>query len=152
MNILVMYDSYFINTNTVAEAIADSFTQKGSNVELERLYQVDFFNLEKIDLLVVGAPTHNHGMPKPVKSVLKKLPRGILTGKLVLSFDTRYKKSVRKSGSAARGINKLLTRLGGTPIAPPESFFVQERRGPLFPGELARASQWAAELLAQEKV
>lgn len=150
MNILVSYDSYFINTQQVAEAVADSLTQSGANVHFERIYQVDFTKLDAVDLIVIGSPTHHQGMPKPIKSVLKKQPKGILNGKKVLTFDTRYKMNVRKSGSAARGIAKLLTRLGAQSLVPPESFFVQERRGPLYPGELERARAWAVAALQTE--
>ena len=147
MKVLVSYDSYFINTYKVAEAVADSFAQTGANVHFERIYQVNFSNIEEVDLIVIGAPTHNQGMPRPIKSVLKKLPKGTLDGKKVLTFDTRYKMPARKSGSAAKGIEKYLERLGAQPLAPPESFFVQERRGPLYPGELKRAHAWAASVL-----
>lgn len=149
MKVLVTYDSYFINTQKVAQVVADALQQAGAQVTLERLYQVDFNAISEIELLVVGAPTHNQGMPRPVKSVLKKLPKDILIGKQVFAFDTRYKMPARKSGSAAKQILKLLERLGGYPAAPPESFFVQERRGPLYPGEIERAQAWAAELLKE---
>ena len=147
MKILVSYDSYFINTQKIAEAIADSLAHTSANVQFERIYQVDFAHIEDVDLIVIGSPTHNQGMPRPIKSLLKKLPKGILEGKKILTFDTRYKMPVRKSGSAAKGIEKYLVRLGGQPLAAPESFFVQERRGPLYPGELERAHAWAASVL-----
>ena len=149
MKVLVTYDSYFINTQKVAEAVADALQQAGAQVTFERLYQVDFNAISEIELLVVGAPTHNQGMPRPVKSVLKKLPKGILTSKQVLAFDTRYKMPAKISGSAAKQILKLLERLGGYPAAQPESFFVQERRGPLYPGELERARTWAQGILKE---
>ena len=152
MKTLVTYDSYFINTQKVAEAVAEALQQGEAQVTCERLYQVDFSGISEIDLLVVGAPTHNQGMPRPVKSVLKKLPKGILAGKQVFAFDTRYKMSARKSGSAAKQILRLLERLGGHPAASPESFFVQERRGPLYPGELERAQAWAADILKEIKL
>jgi flavodoxin len=150
MKILVSYDSYFINTLKVAEAVADSLVHSGAEVHFERIYQVDFLKIEDVDVIVIGAPTHNQGMPRPIKSVLKKLPKGTLDGKKVLTFDTRYQMPVRKSGSAAKGIEKLLSRLGAQPLAAPESFFVQERRGPLYPGELERAHAWAAAALEGE--
>jgi len=144
MKILICYDSYFINTQKVAKAVADALTQSGAEVQSERIYQVDFSNVEDFDILVIGSPTHNQGMPRPIKSVLKKLPKGTLDGKKVLTFDTRYRMPLRKSGSAATGIEKLLSRLGAQPLAAPESFFVQERRGPLYPGELERAGAWVS--------
>lgn len=152
MNILVAYDSYFINTLKVAGTVATAFEQSGAKVSFERIYQVDFSNLADIDLLAMAAPTHNQGMPRPIKSVLKKLPKGTLEGKQVLTFDTRYKMPARKSGSAAQKMLRLLERLGGQAFAPTESFFVQERRGPLYPGEIERAAEWATVLMEKKSI
>lgn len=151
MKILAAFDSYFINTKMIAEAVVEGFEKNGAEVQIERIYQVDFSKLSKFDLVVIGAPTHNQNMPQPVKSVLKRLPKDCLEGKLTLCFDTRYKMNVVKSGSAALRIDRLLKKFGGQSIKPPESFFVQERRGPLFPGEVERARQWAASILIRNE-
>lgn len=150
MHVLITYDSYFKNTKAIAKAMAETLKDRGVKVRLDKIYQVDFEDLSGIDLFVIGAPTHNQNMPRPVKSVLKRLPKGALKGMKTLSYDTRYKMNVRKSGSAARRIDKLLGKFGGQAISPPESFFVQERRGPLYPGELERAQQWAVSLIEGE--
>lgn len=150
MNALVVYDSYFINTLKIAEVVAESLESQGNTVRLERIYQLDFSNLEGIDLIVVGAPTHNRSMPRPVKSVLKRLPKDTLVNIKTATFDTRYKMSPRMSGSAAVDIEKMLKKLGGEIQAPPESFFVEDRRGPLFEGELERAKLWAASLVPRD--
>lgn len=147
MNTLVVYDSYFINTLKVAEVVAGALKEQGHSVRLERIYQLDFSNLDGVDFIVIGAPTHNRGMPQPVKSVLKRLPKDTLANIKIATFDTRYKMSHRKSGSAAIDIDKMLKKLAGDLIVPPESFFVEERRGPLFEGELERAKFWAASLV-----
>lgn len=146
MNVLVAYDSYFINTKCLAEAVAKSLADSGAKVILERIYQVNFSSWAGFDLLMVGTPTHNQGMPRPLKSVLKRLPEDLFAGLAVQTFDTRYKMPVRKSGSAAKQVQKLLEKHGSHPLSAPESFFVQERGGPLFPGELERASAWAASI------
>jgi menaquinone-dependent protoporphyrinogen IX oxidase len=148
MKILVLYDSYFTNTYQLAESLACSFESSGAIVSLERIYQIDFSSVGEFDLLVIGAPTHNQGMPRPVKSVLKRLPNDLLCGQQVLTFDTRYKMPARKSGSAAKQMMKLLEKLGGQALLLPESFYVQERRGPLYPGEMERVRAWAVSLLS----
>ena len=83
MKTLVTYDSYFINTQKVTEAVAEGLEHAGFQVMFERIYQVDFNAISDIDLLVVGSPTHNQGMPRPVKSVLKKLPKGTAVKKQI---------------------------------------------------------------------
>ena len=150
MNILIAYDSYFVNTKMLADTIAVSLRRSGADVRQERIYQVDFSNLSDIDLLIIGAPTHKRSMPRPFKSVLKQLPKGTLAGIKTLCFDTRYKLPVKKAGSAAVQIDRLLKKIGGESFAPPISFFVQEHRGPLFAGEIERAQQWGAALLDRD--
>ena len=151
MKILIAYDTYFLNTTTVVEAIAAALEELGVEVQLERIYQVNFSDLAGINWFLVGAPTHLRKMPSPIKSILKRLPKGTFEGIKTLAFDTRYKMPVKKSGSAARQIDRLLVKLGGESLQAPESFFVQERRGPLYPGEVERARSWAAALLTGEK-
>jgi hypothetical protein len=56
--------------------------------------------------------------------------------------------SARKSGSAAQGIARMLRRLGADQWLSPESFFVEERRGPLFEGEVERATTWISASLS----
>ncbi|MCJ7625591.1 MAG: flavodoxin domain-containing protein [Anaerolineaceae bacterium] len=146
MNIVLLYDSYFLNTRKLAETIADVLVMQGASVHLERFYQFDFENLEGVDLLVLGTPTHNQGMPRPIKSVLKRLPGGTMSAVKMALFDTRYQMPARKSGSAAGRISRMLGKLGGEQLVSPQSFFVRERRGPLVEGELERARAWAVSL------
>jgi flavodoxin I len=53
---------------------------------------------------------------------------------------------VNFGGYAAAPSAALLKKKGGEQIAPPEGFLVQDREGPLKPGELERAASWAAQL------
>ena len=57
------------------------------------------------------------------------------------SVDTRIN-SPKVPGSAARAARRRLARLEFEIVAPPESFFVTGREGPLAPGELDRARSW----------
>ena len=74
------------------------------------------------------------------------LPSEVLRGVATATFDTRLRWPVFLSGSAARGIARALERKGSRLVAPPESFFVNGREGPLAEGELERAGSWAETL------
>jgi hypothetical protein len=74
----------------------------------------------------------------------------------VAAFDTRTAKEDVKPrwlgfmvsfGVAARPIAEALKACGGDLAAPPEGFFVIDREGPMKPGELERAAQWAKQLV-----
>jgi hypothetical protein len=54
---------------------------------------------------------------------------------------------VKTGGYAAKRIANQLKRAGGSLIAPPEGFYVEDTEGPLKDGELERAANWAEGLL-----
>jgi hypothetical protein len=54
---------------------------------------------------------------------------------------------VRTGGFAAERIAAQLKKAGGNLIVSPEGFFVEDTEGPLKPGELERAAEWARSIL-----
>ena len=168
MRVAVIYGSIFGNTGAVAGAIAEGLRAHG-DVTLER---VDERASTDVDLLVLGAPTHAHGLPTwmsrraieeaaeeaektghsleseptpAMRSLLDRLPEA--GGTAAACFDTRFDRSPLLTGSAAKTIAKKLLRLGYELVTPPMSFFVLESEGPLKDGELERAHAWGASLV-----
>ena len=166
MRALVVFESMFGNTEKLARAIGD---------ELAPAFAVTVCNVddapelvEDFDLVVVGAPTHIHGLSRP-KSRLDastKTESDLVTqrrgpdgngssgvsrgGKPCrgAAFGTRAAKPRWMTGSAARRADRLLRRAGFGRAAKPEDFFVTGMFGPLAAGELERARAWARELAA----
>jgi hypothetical protein len=169
MRVAVVYESWFGNTRKVAEAITEGLRQESIDV---LLLSVDdpMPELEDLDLLVVGAPTHAHGLSSAssrksaieqgseretpgigVRGWLKDLPEG--DGRRAAAFDTRLRKPVLLVGSAAKGIGRRLEHRGFALVAPPESFYVTSgERTPLEEGELERADIWARTLASRTRV
>jgi len=161
MRSLVVYESWFGNTQHVAERIALALQEEGQ-VEL-RTVDDPVPPLEDVDLLVVGAPTHVHGLSGKrsreaaleqggtgeigigVRGFIAGLPNGA-RGPRVAVFDTRANKPVLLVGSAARGIARRLREHGYRLAVEPESFFVEGTPGPLEKGELERAGEWGKKL------
>ncbi len=155
MRATVICESSFGNTRAIAEAIAET-------LDAEVLSAGDPIELEEVDLLIVGAPTHVHGIPGErsrkaavdqggsdgpgVRDWLDDLPHG--QGR-VAAFDTRFDKPAFLTGSAAKGIAKRLRLHGFELVAEPESFFVLGTEGPLKDGELERAAEWGVALRDQ---
>lgn len=148
MDTLIVYDSVFGNTHEIAQAIAQVMEQRGT-VRLIKADQLNAPDLEGIDLLIAGFPTHRHGMPETARAMLESMPRGALRGVEIAAFDTRYRKPVWLTGSAAGKVSRKLGKFGGKKIVSPESFFVDGREGPLGEGELERARLWAESILEQ---
>lgn len=142
MKSLVVYESRYGNTALIARAIADTLRERGA-AHLLSVEDVTTADLEGVDLLVVGGPTHAHGISAVLGAWLKRLPEGYLRDLPVAAFDTRFHMARFLTGSAARVITRRLQRLGAKPIAEPESFFIAEGEGPLAEGEVERAITWA---------
>ncbi len=146
MNTLVVYDSTFGNTEKIAQAIADVVAGRGSARTL-RANKVQSSDLEGVDLLVLGCPTHKQRPTDAVQAFLECVSRRSLSGISAAVFDTRYRKPRLLTGSAARRLAKSLRKGGASLLTPPQSFFVVSREGPLEPGELERAAAWGREVL-----
>lgn len=164
MRSLVVYESSFGNTQRIAKVVADGLAADGEVT----LVSVDdeLPPLAEFDLLVVGAPTHVHGLSSRlsrkgaldqqgrkgdggigVRGWLEALP--LLGRPAVAVFDTRANKPELLVGSAAHGMARRLRRRGYRLTAEPESFFVAGTPGPLEDGELARAGEWAKTLASE---
>ena len=62
------------------------------------------------------------------------------------AFDTRT--NARLAGGAAKGICRRLSQHGYALLAAPQGFVVDDTEGPPHEGELTRAAQWGASLMA----
>ena len=164
MKAIVVYESMYGNTHRAAEAVADGLGEH-AEVDVLAVSEASPEILAGAQLVVVGAPTHVHGMPsrmshKAVAEDLKKHPEyeldpaaegpvlrdwfdgiGRADGVVAAAFDTRLGKPKVVTGSAARGIAKRLKRHGYRVVGE-ESFVVDDGTGPLHEGELERAREW----------
>lgn len=151
MNMLIVYFSKFGNTQLVAEKIAETMASANGKVGSVRVIsseQLEAVDLEAVDLVVMGTPTHKMNLPEAVRPVFDRLPRKVLRDKAVAAFDTSYKMSAFLARfTAAKKLNKILRKLGGKRVVQPETFHVVGREGPLFEGELERAQVWAGGIL-----
>ena len=161
MRSLVVYESWFGNTRAVAQAVADALAEEGE----VQVVSVDDPrpDLRHVDLMVLGAPTHVHGLSSVpsrrgaieqrggigeigigARGWIDKLP--LCGGPPVAVFDTRAHKAELLVGSAAHGMARRIKKRGYHLAAEPESFFVQGTPGPLEDGELERAAEWGKAL------
>jgi len=157
MDVLVIYDSVFGNTERIARAVGDALKSTG-DVEILHVGDVNLDQLAGLRLLVVGSPTRQFRPTPAVISLLKKLPGKSLEGVKAAAFDTRFtmedieKESsflafmARVFGYAARPISGRLRKKGAELVVPPEGFHVGGMEGPLKEGELERAAEWAGKI------
>ena len=167
MNALIVYESMYGNTQAVAEAVADGLGRDWTTA-VRSVHETGAVP-DDVDLLVVGGPTHMHGLSTSLsrsmaaaaakedagklapgategpglRAWLRDLPRRSATR--AAAFDTRGDARAAVTGSAARGIARRL-RHHGYEVVGTESFLVADSEGPLEEGELDRARAWAASL------
>lgn len=170
MKALLVYESMFGNTRTIAEAIARGL---GAHMEVE-LTEVGMAPRTipaDVDLLVIGGPTHAFTMSRPGTRLsaeqmgdepvisadmgqrewieqlgdrVRKVP--------VATFDTRIDKPRWFWGSAARAAQRRFRRLGFPLAARAENFFVKSAAvTALVDGEVERAEAWG-QALAESRV
>ena len=176
MKVLVVYESMFANTHAVAESIADGVSDslgEGHEVSAVPVESATPEALEGTELLVVGGPTHMHGMSSnrsrsaavdmaedPEKDLeldpdaegeglrdwFHELPKKMQAR--AAAFDTRLTSVAPvMSGRASKGISRRLRHHGLELVAEPESFGIDDENH-LVEGEQVRARDWGASLAA----
>lgn len=155
MKVLVVYDSYFGNTEKVAQGIGRAL---GDDAPVKRPGDVKTEELSECDYLIVGSPTRAFRPSDAIKDFLGDIPSGGLKGVKVAAFDTRIAKEdtgnpllrlmVSVFGYAAKPIADRLVRKGGELVGEPMGFIVLDAEGPLKEGELERAASWAESLVS----
>jgi len=168
MRALIVYESMFGNTRVIADAIAKGLEPVGIVVVVP-VTEAGHELLADADLLVVGGPTHFHGMSRArtrkwaraiahnpkndlvldsdaegpgVRDWLGSLGQGHTK---VAVFDTRRRGLAVLWGRASKKIGRTLRRRGFQMVSKPESFFVTVDNH-LIGGEEVRAQQWGKRL------
>jgi hypothetical protein len=165
MKAVVVYESMYGNTHLVADVIATSL---GATMDV-RVLPLDRATPDDVgdaDLVVVGAPTHVHGMSRPstrkaaveaaakddsldldpdapgtgIREWLAALPT---RSGFAAAFDTRIEAPAALTGRASKGIARQLRKLGFVLPVEPESFLVT-KHNTLVDGEAEHAQRWAA--------
>jgi flavodoxin len=147
MKTLVVYDSIYGNTRAIAQTIGKALP---GVVEVLRVDQADPGELEDVDLLIIGSPTHGALPTEAVQDLIGKIGSPSRTGARVATFDTRLTWGFleRWGGFAAPKMAGTLEEKKWTLAAPPEGFFVKGlKKGPLKKGEGDRAFSWAQGLV-----
>jgi hypothetical protein len=168
MRALVVYESMYGNTHVIASNIADGLRET-HEVTLVPVTAATAELVAQADLLVVGGPTHMHGLSTSssrqlaVKSAARSEGRpaldpdagglglrdwfGRLASRqaLAAAFDTRLVGIPVVTGRASRSISRLLKRHGYFLVVPAESFLIS-RENLVVDGETSRARRWGVAL------
>ena len=166
MRAIVIYESMFGNTHAVAQHIAEGI-EAVFEAAVVPVHDATSEQLAAADVVVVGGPTHVHGMSSErsragavdmatkdddleldpdaygqgLRDWFDALADGGGAGRLAAAFDTRVHGSTLLTGQASKGIAKRLASHGFELVIDPESFFV-DKSSHLEAGEVDRATAW----------
>ncbi len=160
MKALVVYDSFFGNTEKIAQDIG-RVVGASAEVQVLRVAAIGPGQFAAVDLLIVGSPTRSLRPSPAITTLVKSIPNRALNGVKVAAFDTRFSQQKLKAlsfmlpimsnlfgGYAAKPIADGLVKKGGQLLIPPEGFFVEDTEGPLREGERERAANWAKQIVS----
>jgi hypothetical protein len=174
MKTIVVYESYWGNTASVAQAIAEGI---GPDARAMSTAEAVGEALAGVGLIVAGSPiiafslpsekTRNNMVARPdkkapspadlshpsIRTWLVALPQAGASGGgaaavRAAAFETGFKLS---PGGSAGKILRMLEEKGYQPVAKKQRFLVKGSYGPMKDGELDRARAWGAELAKATK-
>ena len=158
---LIVVESCFGNTRTIAESVAAGLIEGDVEAQVVDIAQAPRTLPADLGLLVLGAPTHNRGLPTAATRAKARDQAGpgkvshgigewmettaIPVSTNAAAFDTVISKGWL-SGSAAKAIAKTLQRRQGRRTVSVRSFVVTASKGPLATGQESDARSWGREL------
>ncbi|HUS49684.1 MAG TPA: flavodoxin family protein [Candidatus Paceibacterota bacterium] len=145
---IIVYDSWFGNTQGVAEAIGKGIDEiEKTAVVIKKIKEIDPIEVLASDVLLIGSPNHMGGPTRSVKKFIDTLGLLELDGKKVAVFDTYVRKNVH-IGKTVRKMEKRINEkisslkliVGGLSIQ------VKGVRGPIMSGELSKCTTFGKKI------
>lgn len=153
MKTLIIFDSFFGNTEKIANAVSKHFKQEETSII--RIADFKPEHLKGVSTVIIGSPTRKFS---PTELITKFINEhgSKLAGLNCAAYDTRIdldtiksglaKFFVSKGGYAANTMAKKLTKLNANLLLPGEGFLVTGEQGPLKEGEIERAEEWGKKI------
>jgi len=149
---IVVYDTSYGNTKTIAETIAETLKESGIEVDLFYMKDVKKLSAKDYNFLVVGSPTRFGTMSFAIRGFLGKVKSEEWLNKPFAAFDTENPENIeKKEYSAAEKIAAKLKDKKMNQLLPVLKALVFGQKGPLKEGEIDRTKDYARELAIKLK-
>lgn len=155
MNILIIYDSLYGNTEKIAQYIAEKLKAK-HNVTIEKVKDDSINKIKEAELIIIGSPTHGFNASQNTLNFIKQLNNEILKDKKIAVFDTRtiptdvpkfFRFMIQKAGYASPKLEKFFKTMGCNIIAESIGINVHGKEGPIVEGEMNKIDNWITKLV-----
>lgn len=144
MKALLIYDSNFGNTKSIADEIARHLGDDVKSVSVKNFKRLD---LDQVGLIILGSPIVGWKPTEATTALIKSLEGVNLEGIKFTTFDTRVKFFIH--GDAKDEMARALLNRGAVLVVEPEAFYVRGKEGPLFKDELDKAADWAKLIMSR---
>jgi len=154
---IVVYDTSYGNTKTIAETIAETLKESGIEVDLFNVKDVRKLSAKDYNFLVLGSPTRFGTMSFAIRSFLGKVKSEKWMNKPFTAFDTENPENIErarienKGWSAGEKISEKLRDKKMNQLLPVLKAVVLGQKGPLKEGEIDRTKEYARELATKLK-
>jgi menaquinone-dependent protoporphyrinogen IX oxidase len=149
---IVVYDTSYGNTKTIAETIAETLKWSGIEVDLFDVKDVKKLSTKDYNFLVLGSPTRFGTMSFAIRFFLGKVKSEEWMNKPFAAFDTENPENMeKKEWSAAEKIAERLREKKMNQLLPVLKAAVIGQKGPLKEGEIERAKDYAKRLAVELK-
>jgi menaquinone-dependent protoporphyrinogen IX oxidase len=149
---IVVYDTSYGNTKTIAEIIAETLKESGMEVDLFDVKNIKKPSAKDYNFLILGSPTRFGTMSFAIRSFLGKVKSEEWLNKPFAAFDTENPENMeKKEYSAAEKIAAKLIDKKMNQLLPVLKAAVFGQKGPLKEGETERTKMYARELATKLK-
>jgi len=154
---IVVYDTSYGNTKTIAETIAETLKESGIEVDLFDVKNVKKLSAKDYDVLALGSPTRFGTMSFATRGFLGKVKSEEWMNKPFVAFDTENPENIerarieKKEWSAAEKIAEKLKEKKMKQLLPVLKALVLGQKGPLVEGEIERTKEYAKGLAVKLK-
>jgi menaquinone-dependent protoporphyrinogen IX oxidase len=154
---IVVFDTSYGNTKTIAQTITETLRESGIDVDAFHVKDVKKLSTKDYNFLVLGSPTRFGTMSFAVRGFLGKVKSEEWANKPFAAFDTENPENIErarienKEWSAAEKIAANLRDKKMNELLPVLKALVLGEKGPLKEGEIERAKEYAGRLAVELK-
>jgi len=148
-NIIIIYDSWFGNTQVVAETIAKGINEiEKKTVHIKKIEDTAPNDVLDYDIILIGSPNHMGGPTRKVKKFIDNLGKLKIDDKQIAVFDTYVRKNVHIGKTVRKMEKRISENLSDLKIMTDGlSIQVKGVRGPLEKGELSKCILFGNKLI-----